>query len=180
MNEAIAPVLDAVRRDPGLALVVAGGLYLLLFVLTVWTLCRYGWMARRQARLLRGSDGSNLERMLLEQIDNASVVRGQIADAAERGNVNAAHIRLCLQKTGLVRYDAFPDVGGLQSFSLALLDAEDNGLVLSGLFSRHHMRVYAKPIERGASADSLTDEEKSAIAASCSAGVSAATRGSSR
>ena len=75
-------------------------------------------------------------------------------------------MRLCLQKTGLIRYDAFDGVGGQQSFSLALLDADDNGLVLSGLFSRHDMRVYAKPVEGGASPQALTAEERQAIAAS--------------
>jgi hypothetical protein len=166
MNEALRPVLDVVHREPGLTLVVAVGAYLLLFVLMVWTLARYSRLARRQARLLRGAEGTSLERMLLDHVDASDDVRKRLTTNAESVVANAAQLRMCLQKIGIERYDAFPDVGGAQSFSLALLDADDNGLVLSGLVSRHHMRVYAKPVDRGGSPQSLTDEEKRAISSS--------------
>ena len=68
-----------------------------------------------------------------------------------------------LRRVGLHRYDAFTNVGGLQSFSLALLDDAANGVVISGLYSRQDMRVYAKPIVRGNSDITLTPEEQRAI-----------------
>jgi hypothetical protein len=67
------------------------------------------------------------------------------------------------QKIGLVRYNPFSDVGGNQSFSLALLDANNNGMVLTGLFGREGNRVYGKPIKNGESEYSLSEEEKKAI-----------------
>jgi hypothetical protein len=69
-----------------------------------------------------------------------------------------------------VRYDAFPDVGGEQSFSVALLDAAGSGMVLTGLYSRNDMRVYAKPVVGGSSPHSLTEEERKAIAGACAGG----------
>lgn len=166
MNQALEPLLDVIRREPGIALIAAVAAYLLLFALTIYSTVRYTRLERRQSRLLRGADGSSLQQMLLDQIDGSAEVRGRISDAADRGKANSDQIRLCLQKIGVVRFDAFPDVGGEQSFALALLDADDSGVVLSGLFSRHHMRVYAKPIDRGGAPQPLTTEEKQAIAAS--------------
>jgi len=70
----------------------------------------------------------------------------------------------CFQRSGLVRYDAFGDMGGKLSFSLALLDEEASGLVISALIGREQTRVYAKPIEKGHSEFSLSEEEKAACA----------------
>lgn len=160
----IEPLLGLMRRDPETALLAAVGAYLLLLILTLWSLLQYAGMARRQKRLLRGADGASLERMLREHMEGAEKVRRDLAGAAEQGVANDAALRLCLQRVGVVRYDAFMNVGGEQSFSLALLDADASGIVLSGLYSRNDMRVYAKPVSKGTSPVVLTDEERQAIA----------------
>jgi hypothetical protein len=69
-----------------------------------------------------------------------------------------------LQKIAIIRYNPFNDGGGNQSFSLAVLDGNDCGAVISSLFSRNENRVYSKPIKNGVSEFALTDEEKQAIA----------------
>ena len=68
-----------------------------------------------------------------------------------------------VQKVGVVRYNPFQDVGGDQSFALALLDSQDNGTVISSLFTREGTRVYAKPIVKGQSKHHLSREEEEAI-----------------
>ena len=69
-----------------------------------------------------------------------------------------------LKKVGLVRFNPFRQLGGNQSFSLALLDEESNGVVLSALHSKDSTRVYAKPVVDGKEADyTLSDEEKEAV-----------------
>jgi hypothetical protein len=64
---------------------------------------------------------------------------------------------------GLVRFSPFHDTGGDQSFALALLDGKGDGVVITGLHSRHDSRLYAKPIERNGSSYSLTPEEREAM-----------------
>ena len=71
--------------------------------------------------------------------------------------------RASLQKVGIKRFNPFKEVGGDQSFSIALLDADNNGLVLTGYYSREMNRVYTKPIENGQSKYPLSDEEIEAI-----------------
>ena len=74
-----------------------------------------------------------------------------------------AESRSHFKKIGFVRYNPFSGVGGDQSFSIALLNDHNNGVVLTSLFSREGNRVYAKIIEKGVSPHVLSDEEKQAI-----------------
>ena len=69
----------------------------------------------------------------------------------------------CIQKVAVVRYNAFHNVGSDQSFSVALLDNDDNGVVISGIFGRDSSTAYAKPVKYGASDYVLTEEEEEAI-----------------
>jgi hypothetical protein len=68
-----------------------------------------------------------------------------------------------VQCIGLVRYNPFDDTGGDQSFALALLDKRGSGVVISSLHGRTATRFYAKPVQHGASALSLSDEEAQAV-----------------
>ncbi len=72
-----------------------------------------------------------------------------------------------LEKTvsfvGMVRFNAFPDIGGEQSFSLALLDRNKDGVIISNLYGRQDMRVYAKMVREGKGERKLSEEERKAI-----------------
>ncbi len=68
-----------------------------------------------------------------------------------------------LSKTGLVRYDAYQDAGGQQSVSLALLDSNRSGLVLSAIQGRDYARIYLKELDRGRAAVALSPEELEAV-----------------
>ena len=69
----------------------------------------------------------------------------------------------CVQKVSIVRYNAFSNVGSDLSYTIALLDNDDNGVVLSSLYGRESSTTYAKPIQSGHSQYVLTEEEESAI-----------------
>lgn len=71
--------------------------------------------------------------------------------------------KACIQKVGIVRYNPFSDTGSNQSFSIALLDSDNNGMVITSLYSRDGNRVYAKPIKNSKSEYSLSEEENKAI-----------------
>lgn len=67
------------------------------------------------------------------------------------------------RKVGLVRYQAFKDTGGDQSFSLALLNEVNDGILITSLFGRDFSKIYAKRVEAGTSQHKLTDEEQQAL-----------------
>jgi hypothetical protein len=69
----------------------------------------------------------------------------------------------CIQKVAVIRYNAFQNVGNDLSFSVALLDSEDNGVVISGIYGRDSSTTYLKPISAGGSYYVLTEEEEDAI-----------------
>ncbi|PIP23449.1 MAG: hypothetical protein COX36_03240 [Candidatus Nealsonbacteria bacterium CG23_combo_of_CG06-09_8_20_14_all_38_19] len=68
-----------------------------------------------------------------------------------------------IQKVGMIRFNPFAEVGSDQSFSVALLDGNDCGVVITSLYSREDNRIYAKPINNGQSQYVLSEEERIAI-----------------
>ncbi|MBZ1348572.1 MAG: DUF4446 family protein [Candidatus Nealsonbacteria bacterium] len=73
--------------------------------------------------------------------------------------------KFSIQKIGMVRYNPFPDsIGGNQSFSIALLDANNNGIIITSLYVKEGNRVYGKPVKNGHSEYQLSKEEKRAVA----------------
>lgn len=80
-----------------------------------------------------------------------------------RDQLQQLQIEAGIRRVGMVRYDAFEDVGGRLSFSAAMLDDAGNGMVLTSINGRQDTRVYAKPVQAGESAYNLSVEEAEAI-----------------
>jgi hypothetical protein len=95
-----------------------------------------------------------------EDITKLKVAVRRLADAQRR---QAASVLSAVQRIGLVRYDAFEDMGGHLSFSAALLDANGDGLVITSINGRQDTRCYAKPVESWVSKHNLSEEEEAAI-----------------
>lgn len=72
-------------------------------------------------------------------------------------------LNMCTQNVGIVRYNAFDDVGSELSFAIAMLDNEDNGFVINSIYGRTSSNVYAKTIENGTSKVTLSEEEIKAV-----------------
>lgn len=134
-----------------------------LVVLNLWFLWRWQKFQRRWRQLMTHSEGGSLEHTLYETLRRVALLEETLkahGNHLERLQSQTDH---CLQRVGIVRYDAFPDIGGHQSFALAVMDERGDGVVLSGIHSRQEMRVYAKPLRAYASPIGLSEEEKQAI-----------------
>ncbi len=142
-----------------------GGLAL-LFVLTGWLLA-LSLQLRRLTRLLRRlipeAPDQPLDRLLERVLAKQEENRTHIAAIEQQAERLQLLLQGCLQRVGLVRFDAFNDTAGQQSFAVALLDNQGNGVVITSLFGRTESRCYAKPITHGSSTHRLSDEEKAAI-----------------
>ena len=108
-------------------------------------------------------NGNNLEEMMKAYINNVQEVEKKNKEIVEYCNTISNTIKGCSQKIGIVRYNAFKDTGSNLSFSLAILDDYNNGVVLNGIYARDSSNIYAKPIENGESKYVLSNEEKEAI-----------------
>jgi len=112
---------------------------------------------RRALRVMQSASGSDVT------LEDAEDVVRRLADVGKRVDDLEVVARLAVQHVGLVRFDAFEDMGGHLSFAAAMLDAEGDGFVLTSINGRQETRIYAKPIERGASHYHLSEEEQEAI-----------------
>ena len=72
-------------------------------------------------------------------------------------------MKRCVQKIGVVRYNAYNDAGNDLSFAVALLDEKNNGIVFNGIYSREMSNIYAKPIAEGKCKYNITKEENEAL-----------------
>lgn len=116
-----------------------------------------------------GARTAELERRLLQLGHRLEVVEADV-DAQRSGDgavhTNSSTFRtagVAISHIGLVRFDAFDDAGGAQSFTLALIDDDGDGIVLTSLHSRQTTRVYVKRIRRGVADAPLSVEETQAM-----------------
>ncbi len=122
-------------------------------------------LKRRLATFFSGKEARDLEKILFEQLEETKGLDQEIQELFEISNRLHELGQKSFHKSAILRFNPFKEVGGNQSFCVALLDGKNSGVVISSLHTREGTRVYAKPIVNGqASGFPLTEEEKSAIA----------------
>jgi hypothetical protein len=142
---------------------VLGVLFVILLIWNIILSAKLGKVKKQFLRLAKGTSEENLEEILnglFAKIEEMDQSHGGIREEIN-GLKNS--ITTVKGRMGLVRFSAFDQQGSDLSFSLALLDEEQNGVVLTSLFGRDDSRIYAKPVENAQSIYNLTDEEKRAI-----------------
>jgi Protein of unknown function (DUF4446) len=120
-------------------------------------------LGARLDAITQGSDGASLEAILGQHLERVHAVVREMNRLEARTAVVERDLRAALGRVGLVRYNPFEDTGGAMSFALAILDASGTGFVVSSLHARAGTRIYAKPINRGASEAALSAEEAEAV-----------------
>ena len=113
--------------------------------------------------MVKLGDGKDLQEDLENYMYRVERVEKQNAEILGQISSLDKDLEGCIQKVGILRYSAFQDTGSDLSFTLALLDEHDNGVVFNGIYSREMSNIYAKPIENGKSKYTLSEEEHEAI-----------------
>lgn len=148
------------------AAVISGVISLISLILVISLSVRLGRLKKNYKQMMNGVNIPNLEEVIIHLQNKVT----QQEAAVEQNMRNFEEIRTYLKtmksKLGVYRYNAFADQGSDLSFSIALLDEQQDGVVLTGLHSRDESYMYAKPIVRGESKYALTPEEKEAISRS--------------
>ncbi len=138
-------------------------LILILLILVVYTMVRLSSMRTRYREMMRGSQSDDLEGMLLQHISAVEKVAATNARILEENELIRQFLRKTLVRTAMVRFRAFEDMGGDLSYAVAMLDADNDGVIFSSIFARADSRSYIKPIKGGSSEYALTDEEKGVL-----------------
>lgn len=144
-------------------LLVSGIVIALLLVANAILLFRLNKTHQKFDELLEQGKIRSLKDILLKQKENHSDLEERIKDAFLEIKGLQSIAKKTIQKTGVVRFNPFNEMGGNQSFTIALLDEEDNGFVISSLFVKEGNRVYAKSVKAGKSDHMLSKEEQEAI-----------------
>ena len=156
-------VLDFVRQFQTDILLGASLLAIVLLFVVLCLIRKVGRLSRMGLGAVDGETGLQLRGELSRCAKDLSTVSNGLEGLNRNHKDLKAQQEQCVQRIGFVRFDAFDDVGGEQSFALALLDAESNGVVISNLFSRVDSRMYAKRINDGKSEHTLSQEEREAV-----------------
>ncbi len=149
--------------DSNYIIIVLAVIILAMLVLLIVNTVQIVSLRKRYRIFMSGKNARNLEKTLIERLDQ---VDGLLkANAANEKNIKRLfhNMKFTFQKVGLVKYDAFNEMGGKLSFSLALLNETDDGFVLNAVHSREGCYTYIKEIVGGNSIIVLAEEEKEAL-----------------
>ena len=121
-------------------------------------------LRKKNEQIFAGNKAANLEEVILHQAKNLKTLDKDIQELYGISNqINNLALK-SLHKTGMIRFNPFKEVGGDQSFAIALLNGKDNGIIISSLYTREGTRIYSKSITNGKSEKyPLTEEEEKAI-----------------
>ena len=112
---------------------------------------------------MRGANSKNLEELIISYLDKIDDVKKQSDFMKESYDDIDKRIKGCLQKTSMIRYRAFENVGSDLSYSIALLNYENDGVILTSIYGRNESTTYAKPIDKGISRYDLSGEEEQVL-----------------
>ncbi|BBB90590.1 MAG TPA: DUF4446 family protein [Methylomusa anaerophila] len=118
---------------------------------------------KRYRKMMRGMEGSNLEQLLMTNVEEVRQALNTVARLSEDVKRLEEVCRQSIQHVGIVRFNAFADTGSDLSFAIALLDRKKNGIIISSIYGRNESRIYAKPVQAGESTYYLSGEEKEAL-----------------
>ncbi|HEX6712005.1 MAG TPA: DUF4446 family protein [Thermoleophilaceae bacterium] len=158
--------MDDLSTTQGIVALVAGGVALIALILAIVLAFKLRSLRRAQTTVL--GDGSRDLVTHIAQLDDAFVnlreyVEEALSRLEDRSRATDDRIDNSIAYRALVRYDAYGEMSGAQSSSVAILDKHRSGIVLSSIMHRDQARVYVKEVREGQSSIELSPEEQQAI-----------------
>jgi hypothetical protein len=141
--------------------------YFIFFLFDVWLAVLSFFIYRYFIlfnKLTKGMEVADLKKVFEKVLTRGDINTKDIKALNEKLDILEDDSKTHIQKVGLIRLNPFKELGGDHSFSLAILDAHDSGIIITGLHTRDRTRVYLKDIKKGKSEFELSDEERKALA----------------
>lgn len=148
-----------IQSIPLWLLIALGALGISTLVLIIFSLRLH----KRLRKFMTGKDGASLESAIAWLTKKNAEVDDTLIAHKEALEVIDSRVKKSIRGYSLIRYDAYEDSGGNQSFASGILDEGGDGFILSVITNRNHVGIYAKPISRGNALSSLTEEEALAL-----------------
>lgn len=149
--------------DIGYILLAFAILILILIILNIISLAKITNLRKRMKKFMKGKDARSLEKDIIGLYEDNKFLKNMTEiNKKDIRNLNKRFAK-AFQKIGIVKYDAYQQMGGLLSFSLALLDEDNNGLILNSVHSTEGCYTYTKEVVNGECKLELSNEEKVAL-----------------
>ena len=167
----MSSLLESLQSHSGILMV------LLLVVVIILLICVFNLslglnrLNRKYSLFMKGKDGQSLERLFKRKFDLIEKLVRSTDDNGEEIEKIWKVMDKSLNKYGIVKYDAFEDMGGKLSFVLAMLDKNNTGFLLNAIHSRENCFLYIKEIVNGESYVVLSDEEVEALRQAVNFGI---------
>lgn len=163
MNSELLEQIGLDKIDPAyfIAGLLAVCIGLLAYIIAVHVKLRK--LCEKYDRFLRGKDAETLEEVIYKRFDEIDNL--VVADRVKSKQIQEIYenLKIAYQKVGIVKYDAFNEMGGKLSFALCVLDKENNGYLINAMHSREGCYTYIKEIVKGESYIALGNEEEEAL-----------------
>lgn len=135
----------------------------LLFVIIILQMKKLNRLQKRLSKFMTGKDAKSLEKDIVGLYEDNKFLKINVDKNKKDIRTLYKNMEHAFQKIGLIKYDAFQQMGGKLSFSLALLDENNNGFILNSVHSTEGCYTYTKEIKNGECAISLGEEEQQAL-----------------
>lgn len=146
-----------------LTFAIMGGVLLLTFILLIVNMAKTKKLRKKYESFMIGKNGESLEDTLVKRIQQVEGLLVSVDENKEHIQQIFDTLKDTFQKVGMVKYDAFDEMGGKLSFSLALLNQKNDGFIINAMHSREGCYTYIKEIVDGNSIIVLAEEEKNAL-----------------
>ena len=143
--------------------IVLLAMILILFIVVIVLMVRISKLNKRLSRFMKGKDAQSLEKEIVGLYEDNKFLKNMVDSNKKDIRQLYKQLARAFQKVGIVKYDAYQQMGGLLSFSLALLDEDNNGLILNSVHSTEGCYTYTKEIRHGECSIELSNEEKVAL-----------------
>ena len=156
-------LLSSLSFDPGILIYLSLILLLVAFILVIVLFVRQNALLKKYRSFMRGQGGKSIEEVLKRRTAEIDKLKENDAYISKRLKSLEQSVVRSYQKCGIVKYDAFKEMGGKLSFAYALLNDENSGYIINSIHSREGCYTYIKEIIKGESFLPLSDEENEAF-----------------
>ena len=163
MNSNLLNIIGLGTIDIGYILLGLLSVSIILLILIIITFVQIGKLKKKYSKFMLGKDGANLEKDIMTLYEDNKYIKLSIDKNREDIKELSKKHENAFQKVGLVKYDAFTEMGGKLSFALALLDERNDGFIINSVHSSDGCYSYTKRVKDGDSQIALSNEEKVAV-----------------
>lgn len=162
-REEIIMIAQYLGFDSDYVIIGLAALVVILMILMIVNVVQMSKLKKNYKIFMTGKNAKTLEDTLIKRLDQVDEL--MVASKANEKNIKALfqNMQLTYQKMGLVKFDAFHEMGGKLSFSLAMLDMKNNGFIISAMHTREGCYTYIKEIVDGNSIIVLSEEDQEAL-----------------